>query len=195
MNLKPLHGHRIPALRRPPHIDRPGTLQFVTVRLVDSVPLEAIRGWEAALRSRRGDELAKSTLERLIERYGDRGFGECWLSRPDVARAVRDALFDGQPIRYVIPAWCIMPNHVHVVMSLASHVGVVDAVRDWKSRAARVANRILGRRGKFWMPSFFDRLVRHERHLAKAVEYIEWNPVEAGLVRRPEEWRWSSAHR
>jgi hypothetical protein len=44
-----------------------------------------------------------------------------------------------------------------------------------------------------WHPEYWDRFIRNERHFQQAVEYIRQNPVKAGLVRKAEDWRWSSA--
>ena len=43
-----------------------------------------------------------------------------------------------------------------------------------------------------WQHQFWERFVRHERELAKRLDYLHHNPVRRGLVKRPEDWRWSS---
>ena len=86
-----------------------------------------------------------------------------------------------------------MPNHVHTVLSLAPDANVSAVIRNWKSRSSRLANRELERRGTFWMPDFFDRAIRNDRHLGRAIDYVESNPVKAGLVDKPSYWPWSSA--
>jgi putative transposase len=70
-----------------------------------------------------------------------------------------------------------------------------DQVRSWKTFTARRANARLHRRGPFWSADYFDRYIRGDRHYDIALNYIEHNPVKAGLVSRPERWRWSSARR
>jgi hypothetical protein len=62
-----------------------------------------------------------------------------------------------------------------------------------KSYTAHTANQILGRSGDFWFREYHDRFIRDDRHFRNTVNYIERNPVKAGLVDRPEKWRWSSA--
>ncbi len=88
-----------------PHFDSPEIVQFVTFRLGDSLP-KAVAQALAAL----ADNLLQ-TDQKL-----DAGLGACWLGRPDIAALVETALlhFDGG--RYRLLAWCIMPNHVHVVV-------------------------------------------------------------------------------
>jgi len=63
-----------------------------------------------------------------------------------------------------------------------------------KSASARRANRLLERIGqRFWQDESFDHWVRDDRERRRIIRYIEANPVEAGLVAAPEDWRWSSA--
>jgi len=63
-----------------------------------------------------------------------------------------------------------------------------------KGATAREANRVLGRTGeRFWQAESYDHWVRDDREFERIVAYIENNPVKAGLVSRPEDYRWSSA--
>ena len=63
----------------------------------------------------------------------------------------------------------------------------------FKSITAHRANQILDREGKFWHEDYWDRYIRNERHYQKVVEYIDNNPVKAGLCRMPSEWQYGSA--
>jgi len=60
------------------------------------------------------------------------------------------------------------------------------------SSAARI-NRLNGEKGPVWQGRFFDRALRTVKAYRETIEYIHWNPVKAGLARRPEDWPWSSA--
>ena len=53
-------------------------------------------------------------------------------------------------------------------------------------------NKRRGTEGELWQPRFFDRALRTVREYNEKVEYIHLNPVRAGWVNRPEDWRWSS---
>ena len=48
--------------------------------------------------------------------------------------------------------------------------------------------------GPLWQGRFFDRALRTVKEYYETLEYIHCNPVKAGLVARPEDWRWSSVH-
>jgi putative transposase len=165
-----------------PHFDSPETVQFVTFRLADSLPAAV-----AAM-------LHREANVHHVDRELDVGLGACWLRQPKIASLVQDALlhFDGE--RYRLIAWCLMPNHVHVVFEIVDGHSLTDILRSWKSFTARQANSKLGRSGPFWHPDYFDRYMRNEAHLAQTVEYVELNPVKAGLAKDADDWPWSSAH-
>lgn len=179
-----------------PHLDAARIVQGITLRLADSVPRDVIHSWrEEILLSGRwsADRARHEELQRRIARYEDAGRGQCHLRRPEIATLVRDALtkFDGE--RYELLAWCVMPNHVHILIKQKQGFPLAEIVRSWKVFTAREANLILGRTGTFWMRDYHDRRIRDEAHLNRAIVYIENNPVKAGLCERPEDWTWSSA--
>ena len=63
-----------------------------------------------------------------------------------------------------------------------------------KVSSTRQINRARGESGPLWQGRFFDRALRTVEEYHETLEYIHWNPVKAGLVARPEDWRWSSVH-
>jgi REP element-mobilizing transposase RayT len=154
------------------HFDSQETIQFVTFRLADSLPRHAIE------RIR----MQKEVLQHLDHEL-DTGLGVCWLSRSEIASLVEAALFhfDGQ--RYRLLAWCLMPNHVHVVVEMLDGHSLSKVIWSWKSFTAKQANIALRRSGPFWDVDYFDRYMRNEEHLYRTIEYVEQNPVKAGLQR------------
>jgi REP element-mobilizing transposase RayT len=138
---------------------------------------------------------ARASVERRqrIEHYLDSGAGRCWLSQPEIAETAENALlfFEGQ--RYGLEAWVVMPNHVHALFTPMAGHSFSEILHSWESYTSNEANRLLGRSGEFWFPDYYDRFIRDERHFARAVEYIEMNPVAAGLCLRPEDWPYGSA--
>ncbi len=134
-------------------------------------------------------------LRRLVSRYEDAGHGACWLRDGRVAQAVEETLLRFDGLRYRLISWCVMPNHVHVLIETGESWGLGDILHSWKSFTAHRANEILGRVGPFWFREYFDRFVRDDRRFRNAVKYIERNPVKAGLAASPDGWRWSSASR
>ncbi|MCZ7605514.1 MAG: DHHA1 domain-containing protein [Planctomycetota bacterium] len=114
------------------------------------------------------------------------GYGECWLKDERCARIVANALqhFDGE--RYELHAWCVMPNHVHVVFKPAAGHGLSDILHSWKSFTAKECNKVLGRKGAFWMDEYYDRLIRDEAEWRGKIAYTMNNPSAAGLT----DWKW-----
>ena len=140
----------------------------------------------------RSYEKVSQTIENLserIEEFLDSGVGSCWLRDARVAAMMAQALshFDG--VRYRLHAWCVMPNHVHVVIEpLAGHA-LADILYAWKSYSAKAANRLLGRSGEFWQPEYYDHLIRDEQEYGHAIRYVLDNPKKAGLG----DWQWVGA--
>lgn len=88
-------------------------------------------------------------------------------------------------------AYCMMPNHVHLVVVPPSQEAFVQAIGEAHRRYSRMVNFREGWRGHLWQGRFAS-CVMDEEHLLAAVRYVELNPVRSGLVRRPEDWAWSS---
>ena len=85
-----------------------------------------------------------------------------------------------------------MSNHVHVLLQPYKPLRRITNVV--KSTSARRANVILGRSGlRFWQDESYDHWVRDGKEFERVLNYIEWNPVRAGLVECAEQWPWSSA--
>jgi putative DNA methylase len=175
-----------------PHFDGGSIPQAVTFRLADSLPKAVLERCENELATM-PEARASVERRRQIERYLDSGAGHCWLYQPEIADTVENALlyFDGE--RYLLEAWVVMPNHVHALFTLTGGHAFSEVLHSWKSYTSKVVNRLLIRSGEFWCPDYYDRFIRDQAHFARAVEYIEMNPVKAGLCQRPEDWPYGSA--
>jgi putative transposase len=89
-------------------------------------------------------------------------------------------------------AWCLMPNHVHLILVPSDPDGLRRALaRVHRSYAGLIQAR-RKRSGHFWQGRF-GAVAMDESHLAAAVRYVSLNPVRARLVERAQDWRWSSA--
>ena len=102
---------------------------------------------------------------------------------------VRDNLADAG---VSVWAYCLMPNHVHLVAVPERETSLAAWLRVVHHRHARRVNAAQGWTGHLWQERFHS-CVLDEAHLLAAVRYVELNPVRAGMCDRPEAWRWSSA--
>ncbi|MCW1970753.1 MAG: transposase [Anaerolineae bacterium] len=83
---------------------------------------------------------------------------------------------------------------MHILIETRLNYPLSQVVHSWKSFTAKQANTLLGRNGIFWAREYYDRFIRNDRHLTETINYIEQNPVKAGLVQNAEDWRFSSAY-
>ncbi len=160
----------------------------MTFRLHGTLPADVV--------ARLAADTAKLPSWEKHEQFDDRldtERGADFLRQPAIATMVVRALrhFDGT--RYHLHAWCVMPNHVHVVFTAQDDLASI--LHSWKSYTANRANKLLGRSGEFWQREYYDHLVRDEADFARCVEYTLNNPVKAGLCQTPEEWPWSGVGR
>jgi putative DNA methylase len=163
-------------------------MQHVTFRLADSLPTQLLRELEAEL------PIADPGMRRQrIAALLEAGHGACLLHDARAAAAVQDSLLFHDGTRYRLLAWVVMPNHVHVVLETSLGYGLSSIMQTLKGYTAHEVNRLLGRAGQLWMPESFDRMVRDEDHLRRAIHYVHMNPVTAGLCAVPEQWPFSSA--
>lgn len=130
----------------------------------------------------------------LIDKYLDKGYGECFLKHQKVAEIVRDSLLEFHDERYKLCSWVIMPNHIHLLLKPIYNWDLDKILHSFKSFTALEANKAMNRSGKFWMREAFDRRIRDLDHFQKTIRYIENNPVKAGFCREKEDWKFSSAY-
>ena len=188
-----------------PHWTQQGGIYAVTFRLADSLPAEVLDRYREE-RARLEDNLNQAArasqpdpdeLSRLRQTLSglydtsigtalDAGAGACHLRKPEVAAMVAEALrhFDGQ--RYRLLAWCIMPNHVHLVIQPFDGHPLEKILHSIKSFSANAANELLERSGPFWLKESYDHLIRDGEDYRNQIRYLLQNPDKARLV----DWRW-----
>jgi putative transposase len=93
---------------------------------------------------------------------------------------------------FALCGYVLMPDHWHALLWPTYPLTVSRVVQDIKYVSARRINRLHSRRGPVWQHQFWERFVRHKKELSERFDYMHFNPVRRGLVKRPEEWRWSS---
>ena len=175
-----------------PHFDGRAIPQFITLHLADTIPRRVIERWQKEL-SQLEEQKEQIVLQRRIERYLDQGYGSCFLKDHRIATIVQDSLLKFDCVRYNLFSWVVMPNHSHFLLTRFEDWELEQLMHSHKSYTAHEANKILERRGQFWMDEYFDRYIRDGAHFRNAISYIENNPVKAGLCAKPSDWPFSSA--
>jgi REP element-mobilizing transposase RayT len=214
-----------------PHFDEIGVVQHITYHLADSIPQHLHQALQQKLNKMPHDqqELEKRKhLQQLL----DNGYGSCVLRDDHYARIVEDSFLFGDQTRYILLAWVVMPNHIHVLIQQKDGWPLAKVVQSWKRHSSRQIHHLqqrscsqgkrsstaissppLGQRSctpvtsppllyssknstinpALWQIDYWDRFIRDTKHYYTAVNYIINNPVKAGLIDKPENWRWSSA--
>jgi putative transposase len=89
--------------------------------------------------------------------------------------------------------WVVLPNHYHVLVGIESLDSVSAALKQLHGVTSREWNLVDGQTGKrrVWY-KFADQMMRNEKHLHQAFNYVHFNPVKHGFVTDVHEWPWSS---
>ncbi len=201
---------------RLPHIAPIGACFFVTFRLGDSLSQEVIKKISgkmkeaiAILDKEKPEGYKKEILrqkKKFFKKYDhqldEKPYGACYLNQDKVAKVVSDKIKSMDGEKYDLIAYCIMPNHVHLLLDFS--IQIVDKngfymdslpenytqlhqiMKAIKGGSAYEANKVLDRIGTFWYKDSYDHFVRNEKEYWNIINYIINNPVKAGLV---EDWK------
>lgn len=195
--------------RNLPHFYPKGAKFFITFRLFDSIPKEKLEEMQTNY-----EKLLASIDKNLpeSERFEQMDIAQKrffvaydnlldtiqndtnYLKQPEVANIVKNAIFYKDGIDYDLFAYCIMSNHVHLVIDTAiqletptkTYRNIDKIMHSIKSYTAQVINKLLGRQGTFWQEESFDRVIRNDKELQNIINYTIQNPVKAGIV---ENWQ------
>jgi type I restriction enzyme R subunit len=174
-----------------PHWQQGDVWVFVTWRMKDSLPKWKIARWNEEREIWRrfhpppwDEKTAIEYSQRFpnrMERWLDRGEGECFLGSPKISSIMAETLmcFDGT--RYQLAAFVVMPNHVHVLFRPVGEYVLSEIVGSWKGFSAKRINANLRRTGSLWQADYWDRLIRSSRHFIGCLKYIRANPTKANL--------------
>jgi REP element-mobilizing transposase RayT len=166
--------------RRLPHYHDVGRAIFLTWRLHNSLP--AGRRFPSGTTSGQ----AFLAMDRILDNART---GPLHLRQPEIAAMVVEAIqFQERTLRhYELHTYVVMANHVHLLIT--PRIEVSKLMQSLKRFTAREGNRMLRSTGKpFWQEESYDRLVRGEVEFRRVVNYIEMNPVKAGLAATPQEF-------
>ena len=137
--------------------------------------------------------LARVVIPGLPHHVTQRGNGRArtFFSEQDYA-LYRDLLAESCAAAGVaVWAWCLMPDHVHLILVPSDADGLRRALAPVHRRYAGIIHARRRRTGHFWQGRF-GAVAMDEEHLVAALRYVSLNPVRARLVSRAQDWQWSS---
>ena len=137
--------------------------------------------------------LARVVIPGLPHHVPQRGNGRARTFFGDADYALyRDLLAEScRAADVAVWAWCLMPNHVHLILVPSDEDGLRRALAPLHRRYAGHIHARRKRTGHFWQGRF-GAVVMDEDYLAAALRFVSLNPVRARLVARPQDWRWAS---
>jgi putative transposase len=191
----------------------------VTCRIsnLEEVLFSLISGWQVVEQLKAEAELEEIALSKIIdpdqkayfkdreqrklfEKWDDAlhesQCGPFYLKDDAIAEIVVNSIWYHDGEWFDIVAFCIMPNHVHLVLapresSETADYSLAKITHNIKRNSAKLANAMLGCVGTFWQHESYDHFVRNEIELEQIVKYVLYNPVKAGLVDDWNQWKWS----
>ena len=195
--------------RNLPHFQPLGGQFFITFRLKDSIP-EAILKAYFQNRQTQFEQLKDNPAELYkaskrafaqFDAYLDRCLtNHDYLKQNDVSQILIATMKAHDQKSYDLLAYCIMPNHVHVVLDLSCQelLANTSCYRDLyqitgsiKSYSAKRINTVLNRTGNLWQRESYDHFVRSPQELIRIIRYTILNPVNAGLTQEWTQWPYS----
>ena len=189
--------------RNLPHWFQPGVAVFITMRTLDSMPVEVIEMWDRQQRDwllrqgitiDAGDELPhwknlparlqttfRKMRDSLFHWHLDDCHGACHLRNRELAECVLKSLWHFNGSRYEIDCAIIMPNHVHLIAMFYPPTTCREQCTSWQRFTAKEINIWLGKKGCFWQGEPFDHLIRSSEQFLYLRNYIAQNGVAAKL--------------
>lgn len=92
-----------------------------------------------------------------------------------------------------IYGYCLMPNHIHLLLGSVKDLKAMSTFMHCVNQSyAMRFNYIYNEVGHLWQNRYKNFVIQEDGYLVNVISYVEFNPVRAGLVKRPEDWPWSS---
>ena len=137
---------------------------------------------------------ARSVLVGLPLHVVQRGINRhrCFFSDVDYATYLRYLQLFSARFGCLVHAFCLMTNHVHLLMTPQTADACARLMKHLGQCYVQCINKRLSRTGTLWEGRFRSCLVRSDSYILACYRYIELNPVRAGMVAAPGQYRWSS---
>ena len=164
-------GTLVPQIRKKythlPHVDIKGYYQFITFRTYDSL--------DDYLKKLYNLDKPNRQKQQYIDNYLDNSKNGAYLNGK-ILKYLYDFFRKNDKKLYELIAFCIMPNHIHLLFKPLDGLSIV--MQKIKGITAKEINAMLGRKSKFWANDYYDRAIRDEKHFLTVYEYIKNNPLK-----------------
>jgi putative transposase len=139
---------------------------------------------------RRARLLLPGVTLHLIQRGNNRS--ACFYTEDDYLFYLHHLAEQATKHGCAIHAWCLMTNHVHLLLTQVKAESVGLLMKGLGQRYVQYINRTYRRSGTLWEGRYRSCLLQEEAYVLACYRYIELNPVRAGMVEHPGDYRWSS---
>ena len=129
----------------------------------------------------------------IIQRGNNRSV--CFHAEEDYRRYLDELAEQSKRFGCTIHAYVLMTNHVHLLLTPETTDSAGQMMKHLGQRYVQYVNRVYRRSGTLWEGRFRSCLTQSEDYVLACYRYIELNPVRAGMVRHPRDYRWSSFHK
>jgi putative transposase len=153
-----VHGHL-------PHADVTGTYQFITFRTFDST--------DAFLQKLSAQGIENNKKQLTADLHLDESQQGAYL-HTEVLSYLNDFIINKNRELYQLVAFCIMPNHVHLLIKPL--LPLATMMNMFKGSSSKAINEIMNRKGTFWAKSYYDKAIRDQKHFDVVYNYIKNNP-------------------
>ena len=152
--------------RHLPHIDEPNHYQFITFRTLDSM--------DSFLKKITYKNLSNRQRQLVMDQHLDKSKKGAYLNG-EILLLLNDFFKSKDSKIYELIAFCIMPNHVHILIKPLDKLIIV--MKLIKGGSAKLINKKMVRSESFWATDYYDRLIRNEKHFLLVYQYIKNNPL------------------
>jgi putative transposase len=126
----------------------------------------------------------------VVQRGHDRA--DCFIDEADYVSYLVALGTYAARFRCAIHAYCLMTNHVHLLVTPCDATGCALLMKHLAQRHSKRMNAKLDRTGALWESRYYSGLVASDDYAVACYRYIELNPVRAAMVQHPSKYRWSS---
>lgn len=164
-----------------PHLTPSGGCFFITFCTADSIPIHKAIG----KKNKSSNDFIKEFDQRKHE------CNSVDLSLPVIGGIIKKAIEKYDNIYYELLYYCIMHNHVHLVIDTGfkkEPEPLHKIMKQIKGSTSRAINLLMNQSGPFWQKDSYDHLIRNEKELGNIGDYIIENPVKAGKVPQWQDW-------